>query len=219
MNLRRESRMAFGVILAVQLIAAFGAILLLTRMGPAVSRVSRDNVASLNSVERMLAVLAQGELIGESGKSEFRTALERAAENITEPQEPALVESVSKRMEAALEGDSTARLAVIVDLQRLGDVNRAAMARADAEGHRLATAGAWAEAILAVIAFLLVRFVADRADRLVVMPILEIFLTLDSAREGDVYRRCAPLRASAEVNGIADGVNDLLDGRFGTKAV
>jgi hypothetical protein len=213
MQLRREFRIAFGLIFGLQLATAFGAIALLTRMGPAIARVSADNVDSLGATEDMLAALAlEGGALSKASAAEFREAFGRARGNVTEKEEGPLLDEIERGMSPALDGDPEARAAVILNLRRLSQVNRQAMLGTDAEAQRLATAGAWAAAILALITFLAARLLAERAEHRLVMPLYDIYSTLQAAKSGDMRRRCSMHRGSSEVEGIALSVNRLLDG-------
>lgn len=209
MHLRKQSRAVFGLILALQLATSFGAIALLTRMGPAIAVVSEENVESLAAVEGMAAALALAP--SDAARDAFLTQYQRADRNITETGEVPLLKSIQADADAALNGDPLIRARIIANLHQLAEVNRAALRRADEEAQRLARAGAWAAVILALTAFVLVRLVSLRVDRRFVMPILEIASALESARQGDRFRRCSASSDSPEIQSIAENVNLLLD--------
>jgi methyl-accepting chemotaxis protein len=209
MHLRKQSRAVFGLILTLQLATSFGAIALLTRMGPAIAVVVEDNVESLAAVEGMAAALA---LTPSDGSREaFRAQFERADRNITETAEEPLLRSIEADADAALNGDPLIRARLVANLRQLADVNRAALREADEEAQRLARAGAWAAVILALTSFVLVRLINIRVDRRFVMPILEIASALESVRQGDRFRRCSASSDSPEIQSIAENVNLLLD--------
>lgn len=210
-TLGKQSRRVFGVIVALQLATSFGAIALLTRMGPAIARVAEENVESLTAVERMTAALAEPSNADEDKRLAFFRALAAAEDNVTEEEEIPLLREIRGTADSALSGGVDARAAVLRSLRRLAEVNRSALLRADREAQRLAEAGAWAAVALAVIAFLFVRYVANRVERQFVMPVLEVSQTLDAVRQGDRFRRCAGSSGSPDVQNLLDGVNDLLD--------
>jgi microcystin degradation protein MlrC len=209
MHLRKQSRAVFGLILALQLATSFGAIALLTRMGPAIAVVSEENVESLAAVEGMAAALALAP--SDAARAAFLTQYQRADRNITEAGEVPLLKSIQADADAALNGDPLIRVRIIANLHQLAEVNRSALRQADAEAQRLARAGAWAAVILALAAFVLVRLVNIRVDRRFVMPILEIASALESVRQGNRYRRCSASSDSPEIQSIAENVNLLLD--------
>ena len=214
MQLRREFRIAFGIIFGLQLATAFGAIALLTRMGPAIERVAADNVDSIAAVEQMLAALAaNGGAVPESDAEAFRQSYKRAANNVTEEGERPLLEAIQRSAEPAIAGDAEARAIVVLNLRRLSEVNRQAMLRTDVEAQRLANAGAWTAAFLAFFTFLAARLLAERAEHRLIMPLFDIYSTLNAANNGDARRRTTLYKSSAEIEGIALGVNALLDAR------
>ena len=209
MHLRKQSRTVFGLILVLQLATSFGAIALLTRMGPAIATVSEENVESLAAVEGMAAALALAP--SDEARTAFQTQYQRADRNITEAAEAPLLQSIQADAAAALDGDPLIRTRIIANLHQLAEVNRRALREADEEAQRLARAGAWAAVFLALTAFVLVRLVNIRVDRRFVMPILEIASVLESVRQGDRFRRCSASSVSPEIQSIADNVNKLLD--------
>lgn len=208
MQLQREFRLAFGLIFGLQLATSFGAIALLSRMGPAIERVAAENVDSLAAIEDMLAALA----LDRPG-DDFTRAFELARGNVTEPAEEPLLDEIERRMTAAFQGDATARASVVRSLRNLSAVNHDAMYRSDKEAQRLATAGAWAAAMLALLSFLAATLLAQRADHRVIAPLFDIHSTLQAAKRGDARRRCNAFRGSAEIEQIALEVNSLLDAR------
>jgi len=209
MHLRKQSRAAFGLILLLQLATSFGAISLLTRMGPAIAIVSEENVESLAAIEGMVAALALSPT--DDARAAFLTQYQRADRNITETAEEPLLRSIKADADAALNGDPLIRARIITNLRQLAAVNRAALREADEEAQRLARAGAWVAVILALTAFVLVRLVNIRVERRFVMPILEIASAIESVRQGDRFRRCSASSDSPEIRSIAENVNLLLD--------
>lgn len=209
MHLRKQSRAVFGLILTLQLATSFGAIALLTRMGPAIAVVSEENVESLAAIEGMASALALAP--SDEARTAFLAQFERADRNITETAEEPLLRSIKADAEAALSGDRQIRARILANLHQLAEVNRVALREADEEAQRLARAGAWAAVILALAAFILVRLVNIRVDRRFVMPILEIASALESVRQGNRYRRCSASSDSPEIQSIAENVNLLLD--------
>ncbi len=217
MHLRKQSRTAFGLILSLQLATSFGAIALLSRMGPAIAKVAEENVESLTAVEKMMAALTAPPEEAETARRSFEEAYRRADRNVTENDERPLLLEIRDQTDGAFSGDREARESLVVALEQLAEVNRQALHKADQEARRLAQAGAWAAVILALVSFLLVRVVAHRVDAEFVMPILDVADALRSALQGDGFRRCAGRNASPEIQSIANGVNHLLDERRAVK--
>jgi methyl-accepting chemotaxis protein len=180
-------------------------------MGPAIATVAEENVESMLAVEIMLTSLVDTSIDDATRRRTFRDALDAAALNVTEDEEAPLLTAIRADVESALSGNADARRRVIGQLEQLAEVNRAALRRADREARRLADAGAWAAAVLAVVGFVFVLYVASRVDRRFVMPILEISTAIRRVRQGDPFRRCSVESDSPEIQGIADDVNHLLD--------
>jgi hypothetical protein len=209
--LRRQGRRVFVIIVGIQLLTSFGAIALLTRMGPAIARVAEENVESLTAVESMLLALAESPDPNGEGRGAFLAALDAADANVTESSEPEILAAIRESADLALTGETAARSLVFQQLRQLADTNRDALRRSDREARRLAEAGAWSVAVLACLGFLFVLYVAGRADRQFVIPILEVSRTLHAAGQGDRFRRCSLRSSSPEIREIAEGVNRLLD--------
>ncbi len=210
-TLRKHSRNVFLLIIGLQLATSFGAIALLVRMGPAIAKVAEENVESVSAIEDMLAALAGAGPLDDQHRTAFLAAYQRAEDNVTEEEELPLLNEIGSAAEGAFSGDPPATRRVVQRLQELAEVNRSALRRADREAQRLAEAGAWAAVALSMVAFVFARYVANRVDRQFVMPVLEISDTINAARQGDGFRRCAGLSQSPEIQNIVDGVNQLLD--------
>lgn len=209
MRLRREAGLGVGLLVSLMVAVAFGAIVLLNRMGPAVGRILDENVASVEAVEDMLAVLASPD----SGADDrFEAALQRARQNVTEAEEPALVDQARQLAPSALAGEPAARARLVVVLRQLGEVNRASMRRSDAAARRLGLAGAWAAAFLGTAGFAIGMLIYRRIRVRLELPIDQVRRTLERARADDLQARCrsVPL-APVEVVQIAGHVNWLLD--------
>jgi hypothetical protein len=209
MRLRREAGVGVGALVGLMVSVAFGTIVLLNRMGPAVGRILEDNVASEEAVEDMLATLASP---GAGADVTFADALERARDNVTEAEEPALVEQANQLAPAALSGDRAARQQLVSVLRRLGTVNRESMRRSDEAARRLGLAGAWAAAFLGTAGFAVAMLIYRRIRVRLELPIDQVRRTLERARADDFQARCRSLPlAPVEVVQIASHVNWLLD--------
>jgi hypothetical protein len=54
---------------------------------------------------------------------------------------------------------------------------------------------------------------AQRAEHRLLIPLFDVYETLRAARQGETRRRCSVYRVGSEIEGIATGVNALLDAR------
>lgn len=215
MQLRRDFLLSVGVLVAFNVLLAFGAIGLLTRMSPAIARILRENVYSNAAVEEMLALLAEPEREDtlEIRRQRFEQALQRARNNVTEPEETPVLERIAQYSSAAVAGDARATVTVVQALQHLAAINRQAMVMADQEAQRLGTAGAWVAVFIAAIAFVMSLIVIRRLERHVINPLVELYDVLDTVRTGNPHRRCRMVAAPEEIRRVLSSVNALLDGR------
>lgn len=213
MELRRDLLTTVGVLVGMNVFLAFGAIGLFTRMSPAIERILVQNVASLDAAEEMLAVLGESSTgtVSQAGHDRFAQALRVARSKMTMPEELPLIERITKRHAALLEGQSDVTPALVADIRSLIAANRRAMTQIDREAQRLGNAGAWTSAFIALLTFVLSGIIVRRLQRRVVHPLVELHSVLESVRGGDRYRRCRPWEAPSEIRRVMGSVNLLLD--------
>lgn len=213
MSIRRAVLLGAWVLVAVNLVLAFGAIALLTRMAPAIATIIEQNDRSLEAGEEMLGVLAtprDGEE-AEARRARFLQAFQRAEHNITEAEERPILARVLDGAEAALAGDEVARRAEILAIQQLAAINRGAMRTADLDAQRLCMAGAWGVALLAVLSFAAALLFIRMVSRRVLAPIEEMQDTLRAVEQGDLHRRCTSSGEAADLRAILLAINGMLD--------
>lgn len=212
MRIRHEASVGIGSILLLQVLLSALAIVLLTRMGPAIERILEDNVFSSQAVQEMLAVLADPEADTDPVRiARFEDAFERARENVTEEGERPFIAEIRRHRAAALRGELPARHAVIVALEGLAEVNRQSMVRSDLRARRLGQAGAWAAAVLGAISFALGIMVYQRLRLRLELPVELLRLTLHRLRTGDMRARCVIAEAPVELRDVARDLNVVLD--------
>ena len=87
MELRRDLWLGLAALLAFNLVMAFGTVGLLTRIGPAVDRTLHENVASIQSAEQMLTLLARvgGGAAPPAGRQRLGAAVPRAPGQLPQP--------------------------------------------------------------------------------------------------------------------------------------
>jgi type II secretory pathway pseudopilin PulG len=208
----RDVLIGVGGLLVVLTLVSFGSIGLLQRMSPALERALRANVTSQDAAQEMLAqaALARGAADARV-RQRFAAALARARRNVTEPEEPEVLAAIERDWVAGLNGDRAKLAATVRSLQRLGDVNRAAMARASTRAKRMGAAGAWTMVVLALFgAGASIRLVR-RLRRLVILPFAELGDVIRRAGRGDRYRRVRSMEAPSDLVRAMDGLNRLLD--------
>jgi len=215
MDLRREFLTTIGALVGLNILLAFGMIGLFVRMGPAIERILEDNLESIVAAEEMLAVIAEADTGGvkSAERERFETAWQRIRDNVTEPEEPAVLVAVERSVPGALDGDYAASVALVHDLRELISVNREAMRRADREAKRLGGAGAWAAVLVGFLSFALSLFIMSRLRRRLLTPLVDLHDVLEAAKTGDQFRRCRGSDAPAELRQVLEAVNHLLDER------
>lgn len=218
MELRRDALFGTVALLSIMAFIAFGTIGLIARMRPEIHRILEDNVTSTEAAGRMLVLFARagGAPLDPSARESYKDALAALEDNITEPGERRLVESLKRRRAGASSDDAAARLVSIADLEGIIKINRAAMARADARAQQLGVAGAWAVVLMALVAMFISYVAIRRLDRRVIAPVIHLHRVLEQAAEGEAYRRCHERGGARELEEIYEVVNDLLDHRLKT---
>lgn len=211
MKLRREMRLGLSALVVLQILLSMLAISLLTRMGPAVERILRENVYSVEAVEDMASILATHR--GGAVPPAFDAALTRARENVTEAEEEPLLSALEQDAAPAFEGNPQARERVISALRELGNINRESMYRADEDAQELGLAGAWAAATLGAISLALGVVIFRRLRSRLEIPLTEIHRTVQAVRRGNGQARCARLEGPTELEQVGEDLNWLLDRR------
>ena len=216
MKLRQELLAMIGALLALNLLMAVAAVGLLSRMSPVTETILQENAYSMRAAEDVLIELARlGDEPSEPGdRMRVLKALERASNNITEPEERPAITAIQTQIEAALAGNRDARLQVVKQLEVLLSINRDAMERVDTHAQHLGRSGAWAVVIIGVLFFAMSLAVLGRLQRRFLDPLIELHDTLMAAGHGDPWRRCRKLDAPVELNEVAATINHLLDERL-----
>lgn len=216
MRARDEIRLIIAALFMIQVVLAFSAIGLLTRIKPAVEEILVENVASIEAVEDMLVVLATPPAQRDAASQQtFQTALERARTNITEEGERPVVETLVAQSSGALAGDPAAYQATVAALGRLGDINVASMKEADQRAKQLGTAGAWIAAFLGGLGFVLSVLAVRRLTRRFLTPLNELAETVEAYRQGDLHRRFSTADAPLELARVGETVNGLILDQLG----
>lgn len=215
MGIRGEFRLGLFLLTAALLATAVGAIVLLDRMAPAVDRVVRENLVSLEAAETMLTAVASLAAPGpaDAAKARFLQALAAAEENVTLEDEPRLLGDVRALADRTFARDAAALRQTVAALGQLSATNRQSVRDVERETRRLASAGAWAVAALALAGFIASRFLSRRFARRLFDPIEELGKVLEAMAEGNTFRRCQTAGAARDVAETLQRVNRLLDAR------
>ena len=213
MRLQRDFLLSVGILVAFNVLLAFGAIGLFTRMSPAIERILQENVYSTDAAEEMLALLARPSIEPTSAvrQRQFEEALQRAKSNTTELEEMPVLRRIEQHYVVALAGDDIALSVVVQALRQLIAINRQAMVSADQEAQRLGNAGAWVAVFITVFSFGISLIISHRLERHVLSPLVELHDVLEAVRVGNYHRRCRALAAPDEIRQVLSSVNFLLD--------
>ena len=214
MRLAQAVRVGAWVLMGLNLLMAVGAIALFNRMAPAIAVIIERNERSIGACVDMLASLAgtgSDAAFSTAGAEAFRAAFIRARDNVTEAQEPEILEHMDRRLPALFRGEAAARAAMVDDTRLLVRINREAMVRADRQAQQLGRAGAWGVVFMALAVFLAgVVFIRGLTAR-VVRPLEEIHAVINAHRGGESMRRCSGADLPQDVVAVFTGINELLD--------
>jgi PAS domain-containing protein len=211
MQASRELRLWLGVLVAMQLVLAFGAVRLLGRVGPAVERTESGPLTALMAVQEMLAAAAVDGLPTDERLEAFGHALAQAQAVVTDADGQALLDAVAAQQKPALTGDTAARQRLVQQLQQFGQTRRGLIARASSRARRLSGGGAWAVVLLSLCTLTLSLLAAARLQRRLLAPVAEMHGLLASLAQGDRYRRWVGRRRSPEFEHMGEALNNLLD--------
>ncbi len=218
MDVRRDLVISMGVMIALPLLLAVNAILLSTRMGPAIDRVIDDNVVSMRAAAEVVEVVAEAQAGPLDGAAiqRFDGAFERLEANITEDAERPPLAAMEAARAGALQGEPSAVRDEVTEALALIDINIEAMHRRNDEARRLGYANAWAAVFAGLLAFIISRIIARRLRRRVIEPVSDLWAVLRRVRGGESFPRCRHFETSSELQGVLSAVNELLDQRART---
>ena len=214
MRVRSEVRLLVGGLLVLQIISAFTAIGVLSRMSPEIGRILEDNVRSIEAAEDMLTVLATpAAVVDEQGEVRFEQALAVAQNNVTEDAERPILASIRAHWDASQAGDPAAIGQLVLAVRQLADVNHHAMQVSDERAQRLGFAGAWATGVVCLFGVFISILMINRITGQVVTPIEALRSFADAVRQGDRFLRAPVDDTAVEFNELTMALNSLLDAR------
>lgn len=195
------------LMIAFNLLLAFGAVWSFQRMSPEIRRVYERNVVSLDACENMLLAMTGGAVDFEA----FSEALSAAERNITEEGEKETLARIRSRLAALEKNDGAAKTETIADIKALSLCNKKAIVSSAEKTQRLRRAGAWGIVFTTLVFFMAAAVFEQRLRRTFIVPLKELGAVLEARMRGDRYRRCNGIDASADMKRIFKSVNDLLD--------
>ena len=214
MRLALAVRVGSWFLVSLNLLMAVGTIGIFTRMAPAIATIIERNDRSLKACEDMLALMAVsgiGSPFSLDQTQLFQNAFDRAKANVTEPQEPEILEGMEPMLPPLFQGDAAVRNKVVEAAVQLGKINRDAMTIADQRAQHLGRTGAWGVVFMALSAFLAGVIFIRSLTRRVVTPLEEIHAVILAHRNGEAMRRCTGADLSQDVATVFTGINEVLD--------
>lgn len=214
MKLAQPVKVGAWILIAMNLLMAFGSIWIFMRMAPAIEVIIAQNEVSLESCEKMLASLSRvttSDSHDGAAIAGFLKALAKAKNNITEQEEPPVLDTISRHYENAFKGDDFSLNRTIKAIEDLGEINRSAMRRADARAQQLGYAGAWGVVFMATVSFMVGIIFLRSMKKNLTEPMQEIDAVVTAFREGDRMRRCTMRNPSRSIRNIFGNINELLD--------
>ena len=189
------------------LLLSFGAVWSFQRMEPEIKRIYDGNVKSLSLCEEMLLAMT-GESVDEV---RFRTALDAAGKNITEPGEKESIDRIKQQFKQVVAGDKNSRRDLTLEIINLTNFNKKAIADAALEAQKFRQAGAWGIVFMTLIFFVAAIFFEQKMRRSLLYPLQEIASVLDDNIQGNKFRRCNTLRFPDDIKKMCSSINELLD--------
>ncbi|MGM0600692.1 MAG: hypothetical protein ACQETH_12855 [Candidatus Rifleibacteriota bacterium] len=213
MSLARSINLGAWLIVIINLLMAFGAIGIFTRMAPAIENILQKNAISLRTCETMLAQLALAKISKDKNEisQKFKAALINAKNNISEKNEAQIIEDIEKHYVKALSGEQDATRITVEKLRKLSNINYSAMSEADSKAKQLGGGGAWAIVFMALIAFVSGVIFIHQITHKLLIPIKEIKMVLIEHLNGETRRRCTGIDLPGDIRSIYGNLNQVLD--------
>lgn len=213
MRTHREIRFAVLSLLALQALTAVVGVLLLGRLGPAVDHILENNEFSLEAVAEAEAVLVESPgRLGVAETQRLTEAVGRAAQNITEAEEPPHIATLQTHLAGTVAGRAEDRQIFHQSLQELARINREAMHASAEKAGRFARAGAWTLVVLALVTLTVGLIVLGRARQRLLEPLDRLTSVAQAWRRGDHLRRTGLVdEEAADVAVVASVLDQLLD--------
>ena len=207
-------RMSVWLMMGVNLLMALGSIWIFMRMAPAIEVIIDRNERSLEACEGMLASLAlmgMDKAASQALMAEFMASFNRAENNITEAEEPVPLKFIKAQFDKDFSGNMEARKHMVSAITLLAKMNREAMIKADVQARQFGYAGAWAIVFMAVTVFFAGMLFKRSLATNLVNPLEEIEAVICAHQNGDIMRRCTGTDLPGDVQGVFNGLNELLD--------
>lgn len=207
-------RLGLWLLIAFNLLMALGSIWIFMRMAPAIEVIIDRNGRTLLAGEEMLAslaVISDDQTENKKLKETFTDALTRARHNITEMEEPGVIEMITREFPDAFDGNVSARRHTVSAIILLEKMNRDAMIKADIKARQLGYAGAWGIVFMAVAVFFAGMLLKRNISTHLLTPLEEIQAVVSAHQQGNTLRRFTGADLSRDNGNMFHGLNELLD--------
>ncbi|MFP4520713.1 MAG: hypothetical protein ACLFQK_01075 [Fibrobacterota bacterium] len=214
MRTTRTALLGSWTLIILNILMAFGAIWVFSRMSPAIEKIIRQNEHSLHACEDMLANLAfasSGEEHRKKSRVSFEKALERASGNITEEGEYSKIKEISEYYLSAFEGNRKSIEKTVYSVKSLSQINRTAMKKADTNAQEFGNAGAWVIVFMASGTFIVGMIFLQNIGKNLINPLNEIHSVITEFNKGDTKRRCSYPDVPEETQLLFNEINKILD--------
>jgi hypothetical protein len=202
------------IIISINILMALGSIWVFMRMAPAIEVIIDRNEKSLQACEEMLSAMVINSVDGSESIDRFISALSIAENNITEYGEKNVIEGISAAYKSAFTGDEESILLTVQNINKLSEINRTAMIRADIKARQLGNAGAWGVVFMATLALVSSLVFMKQFRRSISGALMEIYTVIKANKSGETFRRCSDYDdIPKDISYIYSGINELLDSK------
>lgn len=233
MRIAQATRIGIWLLIYLNLLMSLGSLWIFMRMSPAIREIIEQNEHSLQACEDMLVSfvmlnnndITTNKIIEnkaantyldaystrQSIYNNFKDALKRARNNITEPEESTAIKIIDDNFFSAFNGEINAKEKAVSAIILLGKINREAMIKADLRARQFGQGGAWGIVFMATSVFFAGVLFKRNLLRNLLAPIEEIHSVIYAHRNGDTMRRCSGADLPADFVSVFHGINEILD--------
>ena len=213
MNLLRVFRFSMRVFLLVPFVVALSATTLLERMRPAADQILGDHGQALKLNEAILSQMAKWDT-APYDRDEIDIWV-RQMKSLSQGEIRKSALAVIDRLNTSFLDDKAnsagMRRTIIFELNRLSELHREAMWKANRGLIFLSTAGSWAVVGIAGFGILIGWLIIERTQRRILKPLADMTQGLLDWQRGNRMRRFRFPEATSDIQQTSQLVNDLLD--------
>lgn len=212
MDLRRSTYSIWGSLILLNLLLAWGAIGLFTRMEPLIEKSWHAEVATFTWSEELLLQIAKlNELTWtpQTAKQLHEQVSQRI--QLSSPRERELLGPLLHSLHTPPAWSPQLQQELAEQLEPWVRFQRTQSQSSLQEAHLLGQAGAWSAVGLSLLTLLLSLVLLARIKRTLILPLEELHQVLEESESGHRLRRCHPRPSFSEMQKIQERINRLLD--------